>query len=302
MIKRTLYFGNPAYLSTKNSQMVVNIPNAQGLDNISSNTIAIEDIGIVILDHSQITITHSLMASLIQHNVALISCDDSHLPVGMMLNLDGNSLQTQKTRFQLQASQPLVKQLWQQTIKAKIYNQAMLLQQIGKPCENLLRWVDEVKSGDTDNLEARAAAYYWKQIFTHIPDFTRYREGPAPNHLLNYGYAILRGIVARALVGSGLMPTVGIHHRNQYNAYCLADDIMEPYRPFVDWLVYEMTMELTDISEITKEIKTKLLGIATVDVTIETLRSPLMVGVQKTTASLAKCFEGTTRKILYPER
>lgn len=301
MIKKTLYFNNPAYLSKRNDQLMVNIPQAKGLDNLSNNHIPIEDIGIVILDHQQITITQSLIASLLANNVALISCNESHMPTGLMLNLDGHTLQTQKSRAQLDASQPLLKQLWQQTIKAKIQNQANLLQSIHKPCENMKRWVDEVKSGDADNLEARAAAYYWKNIFSHLPDFTRYREGPTPNHLLNYGYAILRGIVARSLVGSGLMPTIGIHHRNQYNAYCLADDIMEPYRPYVDWMVYNLSKNELNSSELTRDLRATLLGLATVDVEIEGLRSPLMIGVQKTTASLAKCFEGDTRKILFPE-
>lgn len=301
MIKRTLYFGNPAYLSKKNEQLVVGIPHAQGLDKMIGNTIPIEDIGIVILDHQQITITQALIGTLLENNVALITCDSAHLPTGLMLNLCGHTLQSQKTRAQLEASQPLIKQLWQQTIKAKIANQAAVLARQQKPCENMKRWVGEVKSGDTDNLEARAAAYYWKNIFTPLPHFTRVREGAPPNNMLNYGYAILRGIVARSLVGSGLLPIVGIHHRNQYNAYCLADDIMEPYRPYVDMLVLDIMGEEAIYTEINTAIKTKLLGIATVDVLIDGERSPLMIGVQKTTASLAKCYEGAVRQIAYPE-
>jgi CRISPR-associated protein Cas1 len=157
-----------------------------------------------------------------------------------------------------------------------------------------------VKSGDPDNYEARAAAYYWENLFEQYDTFRRHRHGDAPNNLLNYGYAILRAIVARALVGSGLFTALGIHHKNKYNPYCLADDIMEPYRPYVDALVLELIKECPEIDELTTPVKAKLLGIATVDVQIDRQSSPLMVGVQRTTASLRKCFEGETRKIIYP--
>ena len=165
----------------------------------------------------------------------------------------------------------------------------------------MMRWATDVKSGDPDNLEARAAAYYWKNLFPEIQDFRREREGIPPNNLLNYTYAILRAIVARSLVGSGLLPTLGIHHRNQYNHYCLADDIMEPFRPFADALVVEIIRNGEDYSELNPSTKRQLLGIASIDVIFEDERSPLMVAVQRTTASLAKCFEGTAKKLLYPE-
>ena len=161
-------------------------------------------------------------------------------------------------------------------------------------------WTKQVKSGDADNLEARAAAYYWKNLFGHISHFHRDREGVPPNNLLNYGYAILRAVVARALVGSGLLPTLGIHHHNRYNAYCLADDIMEPYRPYVDSLVAEIVASGIDISTLTTEIKSKLLSIPVIDVVINGRRSPLMIGVATTTASLYKCYSGELRKIAYP--
>jgi len=163
-----------------------------------------------------------------------------------------------------------------------------------------MKWAGEVKSGDTDNLEARGAAYYWKNLFPQIKDFRREREGIPPNNLLNYTYAILRAVVARSLVGSGLLPTLGIHHRNQYNHYCLADDIMEPYRPFADALVYEIIKNGEDPAELSPSIKRQLLGIATMDVVFEGERSPLMIATQRTTASLAKCFEGLEKKVLYP--
>jgi CRISPR-associated protein Cas1 len=314
MIKRTLYFGNPTYLSTRDEQLVINLP-SKGIEEIKKMdaTIPIEDIGVVILDHQQITITHSTIAKLLANNVALITCDHTHHPVGMMLNLDGHQLQSARFKAQVDATQPLKKQLWQQTVKAKIQNQSFHLKKLGKNHENMIRWVDEVKSGDPENHEARAAVYYWKNLFSEVPlpknstladglkDFKREREGVPPNNLLNYGYAILRAVVARSLVGSGLLPTLGIFHRNQYNAYCLADDILEPYRPYVDQVVYSMILNGEDFTELTPSVKKQLLQIPVMDVIIEGNRSPLMIGVQKTTASLAKCYEGTTRKILYPE-
>jgi CRISPR-associated protein Cas1 len=295
MIKRTLYFGNPAYLSTQLDQLVVFLPEKE-----EKKTIPIEDIGVVILDHQQITISQALIAKLLNHNVALITCDQTHHPSGLLLTLDGHTLQSQKFQEQIQASKPLLKQLWQQTIECKIENQTALLEKQGIEVGNMKRWVQEVKSGDTTNREARAAVYYWNKVFTQFPDFTRDRFGLPPNHLLNYGYAILRAIVARSLVGSGLLPTLGIHHRNQYNAYCLADDIMEPYRPFVDQLVVKIIDENGHFLDMGTNIKTQLLQIPTLDVEIDRQKSPLMVAVQRTTASLSKCFAGEIRKILYP--
>jgi len=302
MIKRTLYFGNPAYLSVRNAQLVIHLPEANGMDDrTGNNTIPIEDIGVVILDNKQITITHGLMEALLSNNCALITCDSSRMPVGLLLPLNGNTTQSERFQDQIEVSLPLQKQLWQQTIQAKIENQAYVLNLKRKAIvKNMLAWVDIVKSGDSDNLEARAAAYYWANLFPDIPDFRRGREGVPPNNLLNYGYAILRAIVARSLVGSGLLPTFGIHHHNKYNAYCLADDIMEPYRPFVDKLVVEIMDSGEDITELSKSLKAKLLNIPVLDVTINNQRSPLMIAVGFTTASLAKCYAGESRKITYP--
>lgn len=228
MIKRTLYFGNPAYLKTTNEQMVIEMQ-----DSGETKQVPIEDIGLLILDHQQITITQATIAKLLANNVAFITCDNTHHPTGLMLNLDGNTLQSQKFQAQVDASAPLKKQLWQQTVTAKIENQAALLKTQSAEYKLLNTYAKDVKSGDSENHEARAAAYYWKRIFPDFLEFRRERYGPPPNNLLNYGYAILRAIVARSLVASGLLPTLGIFHRNQYNAYCLADDVMEPYRPFV---------------------------------------------------------------------
>ena len=308
MIKKTLYFGNPVYLSLKNAQLVIRLPEVVRNDTLpesfkrnSEVTKPIEDIGVVVLDHKQITITSGVLEALLENNCAIITCDSRSMPVGLMLPLCGNTTQNERFRDQLDASLPLVKQLWQQTIKAKIENQAAVLQECsGAETRCMKVWADDVKSGDSNNLEARAAAYYWKNLFP-IKDFTRDREGIPPNNLLNYGYAVLRAIVARGLVVSGLLPTLGIHHHNRYNAYCLADDIMEPYRPYVDRLVYNMINQGVDYTELTKELKAQLLIIPTLETNIAGKRSPLMVAVGQTTASLYKCFSGELRKIFYPK-
>lgn len=301
MIKRTLYFGNPAYLSLRLQQMVISSPKDAESEKEDTRTIPIEDIGIVILDHRQITITQGLMEMLIDNNCAIITCGSSHLPVGLMLPLYGNTVQNERFRNQIDASLPLKKQSWQQTVQSKIANQAAVLEYVtGQVHNNMLVWADSVRSGDTENMEARAAAYYWKNIFPASPHFVRGRDEDDPNNLLNYGYAILRAIVARSLVASGLLPTLGIHHHNRYNAYCLADDIMEPYRPYVDRIVYDIVSEGGPV-ELTKEVKAKLLSIPTTEVQINGKRSPLMVAVSQTTASLAKCFNGESRKLVYPE-
>ncbi|MEI7675509.1 MAG: type II CRISPR-associated endonuclease Cas1 [Bacteroidales bacterium] len=303
MIKRTLYFGNPAYLSKRNEQLVINLPDAKGIDNLTgNNTIPIEDIGVVILDHQQITITHGVMESLLENNVALITCDKQRMPVGLMLPLEGNQIQSERFHDQIDASLPLKKQLWQQTIVSKITNQAAMLHKHRNiQPKNMDYWASEVKSGDADNHEARAAAYYWGEVFPEIAEFRRDREGIPPNNLLNYGYAVLRAVVARALVSTGLLPTLGIHHHNRYNAYCLADDIMEPYRPVVDDIVLQIVKSKIPIDEISKEIKIKLLSIPQSDVIINGQRSPLLIAVSQTTSSLYKCYAGESRKISYPE-
>lgn len=306
MIKRSLYFGNPAYLSLANNQMVVRRPDDEDLPPVSKDeiikTIPIEDIGVIILDNKRLTITSALITALLSNNVALVSCDEKSMPTGLLLTLDGNQIQNERFREQLDSSLPLRKQLWQQTIEAKIMNQAAILKYVsGEDARNMLAWAGSVKSGDSENMEGRAAAFYWKNIFPELPYFNRGRFEESPNNLLNYGYAILRAVVARSLVACGLLPTIGIHHHNRYNAYCLADDIMEPYRPYVDKIVIDIIRGGNLSPQLTKENKVKLLQIPTIDTFINGHRSPLMLAVGQTTSSLAKCFGGERRRIIYPE-
>lgn len=309
MIKKTLCFSNPIYLSLRHAQLVLHLPEVvqnntlpEAMKKEAERTIPIEDIGVVILDSPRITVTSGVLEALLDNNCAVITCDQKSMPVGLLLPLCGNNTQNERFRAQVDASLPLRKQLWQQTIKQKILNQEYVLRTTTDKETNCMRvWANEVRSGDPDNLEARAAAHYWRNLFLDYPNFVRDREGTPPNNLLNYGYAILRAVIARALVGSGLLPTLGIHHHNRYNAYCLADDIMEPYRPYVDQLVIQILHKHKEASVLTKELKMELLGIPMLDVIVNRKRSPLMIAAQQTTASLAKCFAGETRHISYPE-
>ncbi|MBF1435263.1 MAG: type II CRISPR-associated endonuclease Cas1 [Prevotella micans] len=307
MIKKTLYFGNPAYLSLRNEQLVIRLPEVEktnlpeAIKQESTRTIPIEDIGVMVLDNKQITITQGVLAALLNNTAAVITCDNKRMPTGMLLPLSGNTLHQERFRNQIEAAVPLRKQLWQQTVKAKIENQAFCLQKnTSKSFAPLHVLARSVRSDDADNNEAQAAAYYWKNIFPNLPNFTRDKEGTPPNNLLNYGYAILRAVIARALVGSGLLPVYGIHHHNRYNAYCLADDIMEPYRPFVDDLVIKTTNKKEIPAELTTKLKQEMLMIPVLDVLIGGKRSPLMIAAGQTTASLAKCYNGESRNIAYP--
>jgi CRISP-associated protein Cas1 len=308
MIKRTLYFGNPAYLSMRQNQLELRIPSLEknkdipeGMKREAVKSIPIEDIGLVILDNKQITITHGLCEKLIENNTSVLWCDSSHHPTGMLLPLSNNATQSEKLKYQLEASEPLKKQLWRQTVEQKIKNQANVLKAFDKDGQALDYLAVEVKSGDTGNIEGRAAAIYWRRLLEEYDTPRGQHENP-PNNMLNYGYAILRAIIARSLVSSGCLPVLGIHHRNKYNHYCLADDIMEPYRPYVDMMVMQYIRETGVLPDtLGSEEKKHLLGLPALDVIIDNMKSPLMVATARTTASLMKCFMGESRKIIYPE-
>jgi CRISPR-associated protein Cas1 len=296
MLKKTLFFQSPCHLAVSNRQLKITIKKTSESE---IETRPVEDIGFIILDNSQITFTQSVIQLLAEHNAAVVFCDEKHHPTSMLFHLDTHQTQTAHFKAQIEAAEPLKKQLWQQTIKAKIKNQAAVLDVINSDGDALRYLAKKVKSGDSDNIEARASRYYWPNLFGK--DFLRRRFGEAPNHLLNYGYTILRAAVARALTGSGLLPTLGIHHRNKYNAFCLADDIMEPYRPFVDLLVLQIRDSGYNNDELTTEIKKELLQILTIDVHIGGKKRPLTVALSESTASLSKCYMGTSKKMKYPE-
>lgn len=291
MLKRTLFFGSKTSLTTKLEQLVIKTDSR-------ALTIPIEDIGFLVLEHPEIYISISSLAKLSEQNVAVIFCDAKHMPSSMLLNLNSHYIQQEIFVNQIKASEPLKKKLWQQTVQTKIKHQTILLQRHNKPYKVLDFHRSKVLSGDTDNREGAAAAHYWKHLFDF--NFKRERYGDYPNLFLNYGYIILRAAVARALAGSGLLCTLGIHHHNKYNAFCLADDIMEPYRPLVDAKVIEIMRTYTE-NELTVEIKAALLSVLTQTVYFKKTKSPLMVGLSKTSASLQQCFQGERKKINYPE-
>jgi CRISPR-associated endonuclease cas1, NMENI subtype len=295
MLYRSIYIGNPAYLKLKDKQLKVTDPESKE----EKGSVPIEDIGLLMLDHYQITLSHQLIQELMKNNVILISCDERHLPLADMLPFSGNTLFSERVKAQIEASEPLKKQLWKQTIECKILNQLKVLEQLGKYATPMYEYLKNVKSGDTTNMEGIAAQHYWKHLIEG--DFLRDRFGDGPNPFFNFGYGVLLSIIARALVETGLLLVLGIFHRNKYNPYCLASDIMEPYRPIVDLLVMKWLQLHPEKQSLDKESKTFLLQIATQDVNIEKLVRPLMVGVKMTASSLLKCYTGEKRQISYPE-
>lgn len=292
MLKRTLFFGKPSRLSIKDKQLII-----ESKENGAIYKVPIEDIGYAVIENQQVSFSVPLLQELMTNNVAVIFCDSSHMPNSMLLNLDGHHLQNEMFRFQINATEPLKKNLWKQTIEAKIRNQAVLLYKLGKNGNLLKPFYSNVKSGDTDNREGVAARIYWSEMYGS--EFTRDRYGTCPNNLLNYAYIVLRAAVARALTGSGLLPTLGLFHHNRYNAFCLADDIMEPYRPFADEVIFKLFRE--GQQQLTTEVKAEILKILANDVCFENTIRPLMVGLSQTTASLSRCFTGEQKKIVYPE-
>lgn len=292
MLKRAVFFSMPYYLSLKDNQMVIN---TKEMPNIKK-TIPIEDIGYVVLEHQQTIVTLPLLNALSDNKVAVIFCGDNRLPNAMLMNLDSNRTQGESFRAQIEASEPLKKGVWKQVVEAKIRNQAALLKKLGKDGDKLKPYYSNVKSGDTDNREGVAAKIYWSELFGD--GFVRSREGDAPNNLLNYGYTLLRAAVARALMGSGLLPALGVFHRNRYNAFPLADDIMEPYRPYVDEIVYNMY--INGVEELDNDVKSQLLHVLFADTVFSNVTRPLDIGLTMTTASLAKCYMGSSKKIIYP--
>ena len=296
MLKRSILIENKASISTKNFQLLIKTE-------AKESSIPIEDIGFLVLDHPEIYLSIPAMNLIVENNAALIICGKNHLPNGMFLNLNSHYIQQEIFRNQIEASVPLKKQLWQQTIVEKITNQGYLLQNITKQKNSFEFLASKVLSGDTTNMEGVAASQYWKVFFEtneNVSKFKRERFGEYPNNFLNYGYAILRGATARALSGSGLLNTLGIHHKNKYNAFALADDIMEPYRPVVDEKVFELMLKY-DEQELNSVLKSELLQILTRTVYFKDEKSPLMVALQKTASSLQQCFTGQRKKIKYPK-
>lgn len=285
-------FTLPASLSLKDNQLVIQLKGAEQVV-----TRPIEDIGVVVVENPQVTLTVPLLNAFVENNVAVVFCDNKQMPKSMLMNLDGNTTLQESYRYQIDASQPTKKQLWKQLVECKIRNQGALLQKLEKDADSLKPYYLNVKSGDSDNREGLASRIYWPLLMGS--DFRREREGQPPNQMLNYGYSILRAAVARALIGSGLYPAFGFFHRNRYNAFPLADDVMEPYRPFVDEIVYHLYFDGAS-SELDKQSKGDLLRVLFADVQMGKLTRPLEVALSMTTASLLKVLKGEQEKLSLP--
>lgn len=307
MQKRTLLFGNPYHISTRYKQLVIS-----DKEQDADKQVPIEDIGIAIFDNSRITFTQSAIQELTENNVAVIFCNAQHHPASMLLHLDTHYIQNEKFRNQLSATEPLQKNIWKQLIVAKINNQAAVLKHCNKKYQDIQVLAKNVKSGDTNNVEGTAARMYWQRLFISVnkseqipkfglAQFVRSRDGMPPNTLLNYGYAIIRAAVARAIAAAGLLPTLGVHHHNKYNAYCLADDVMEPYRPFTDWCVANIMHQTHNYHVLSKEIKTKLISVLHTPVICKNEQKQLQQAISDTAFSLAKCFDGKQKKLAIPD-
>ena len=286
-------FTTPASLSLRDKQLVIKVDGGD-----QDITRPIEDLGCIVIENQQVRISIPLLNELADNNVAVILCDRKAMPKTMLMNLEGNSTLQESYKYQFEVSVPCKKQLWKQLVECKISNQAKLLNKLNKDGDVLKPYYMNVKSGDTDNREGLSSRIYWSKLFDG--SFRRDREGDPPNNLLNYGYSILRAATARALIGSGLYPAFGIFHRNRYNAFPLADDVMEPYRPFVDEIVYNLFNERGQ-TELTRDVKGELLRVLFADVGMRKIIRPLEIALTMTTASLLKVYKGEAKQLNMPQ-
>ena len=294
MIKRTLFFSHAVCLSVRHKQLVIFSKETQ-----EETLVPIEDIGFVIVENERVSLTIPLINELTENNCALIFCNEKHMPFSMTMPLDCNEIQSQLFSAQINAKLPVKKKCWKQVVEYKIKNQGLLLKKYDLDFARLADFSKRVKSGDSTNMESQAAKFYWDNLFGK--NWCRNRFGEFPNNYLNYGYAILRAATARALAGSGLLPALGIHHHNKYNAYCLADDLMEPYRPFIDDEVIEYISTNPDEKELGLEFKKKILKVLTRDVKMNNLTRPMMAALSMTSASLADALSNESEKLKLPD-
>lgn len=295
MIGKTVEFSTPGTrLSVAHRQLVVERPD------LPTTTLPIEDLGVVIVDDVRATYTQSVFLSLLEAGAAVLVTGRDHLPAGMMLPLDAHHVQTERHRAQVEASGPVRKRAWQAIVRAKIQQQAAVLSHFTGHHGGLLPMARRVRSGDPDNLEAQAAQRYWPRLFGK--SFRRDRGAEGVNALLNYGYMVVRAAVARAVVAAGLLPSLGVHHRHRGNPFCLADDLLEPYRPYVDWRVRGMTRESSgpafDLSR--RETRGALLSLFNETVRVGDRREPLLLALHTSAASLCRTLTGGDRTLSLP--
>lgn len=295
MIKRIVEISQArTHLSIQYGQLILKREGQQ----VSS--IPCEDIGVLLADHRGTTYTHSVFTELLKNGAAVVLCGENHHPSGMLLPIESNSIQTERFRQQIQAKEPVKKRLWKQIVRAKIKHQAKLAGTKSSVCKSLMVLRDRVRSGDPDNVEAQASRKFWP-AYLQDENFRRNKSGPPPNNMLNYGYMVMRAAVARALCSAGLLPSLGIHHKNRYNAFCLADDILEPFRGFVESKVRDIWQCEGVVDELDQKIKARLLEVLYEPVCIGGFKGPVMVGLHRTTASLQRCFAGEQKNIDLPE-
>lgn len=293
MLKRTIVITEAYHLSLKNAQMVVSAREMPEM----TRTVPIEDLGFLVIESQMATATIPLLNALVDNGVAVVLCDSKGMPHAFLENMDGHNMQGEILSLQVGVSEPLKKQLWKQIVECKIQNQENLLNKIHGNGDALKSYRMNVKSGDSDNREGAAAHAYFPLLFGD--DFVRDRNLCGINALLNYGYTVLRAATTRALVSSGLTPALGLFHHNRSNAFPLADDMMEPFRPFVDEIVYALCEE--GKMTLNKETKGALIGVLYCDTEYPKVTRPLQVGLSLTMASLAKCYRGEQKKLSLPE-
>ena len=284
MAKQTLVIETAKELSLRGGMIVI-------ADRQSGEEILrpLEDVKMIIVDHHSVRLTMPLLIRLANNNVAVVICDEKHMPTTMMLDLESNTQQSLRFQKQISASVTTKKQLWKQIIEAKIVNQSLLLEKLGKGKNTLICYARNVKSGDSSNREGVAARVYWKTLLGN--GFIRDRFGEPPNSLLNYGYTLLRSLVARNLMNAGLLPTIGINHHNRYNAFPLADDMMEPYRPYVDLKVIELMGR--GIVEVCREAKKELL-----EMTYDVIPTN---AIMMSASTLADVYQGIGKIVVFPK-
>ena len=295
MIRRTVEFSTPGTrLSVAYGQLVVERPNQPKV------TLPMEDLGVVIVDDGRALYTQAVFWGLLEAGATVLITGRDHLPVGMMLPLEGHHAQTERHRAQAQASEPMRKQTWQAIVRAKITQQAAVLSYFNGNSAGLGTMVRRVRSGDPENLEAQAAQRYWPLLFGR--GFHRDREAEGVNALLNYAYAVLRAALARAIVAAGLIPSLGVHHRHRNNPFCLADDLLEPYRPYVDWRV-RLVVDNHNGSPpqvADRQTRAALLSLLNETVRVGDRREPLLLAMHSSAASLCQALTGGKRTLCLP--
>jgi CRISPR-associated protein Cas1 len=286
---------DPARLSVDNGLLLIERKDLPKL------TVPFEEVAVLIGAHRQLVFTQAVFARLAETGGVFVACDTKSLPVAMMLPIEGHHLQAERFAAQIDAAVPTRKRLWQSVVRAKICAQASALETLHGGDRGLRALADQVRTGDTANMEGQAARRYWTALFADDPKFIRDRDKMGRNALLNYGYAMLRAVTARAVCGAGLHPTLGMHHHNRYNAYALADDLMEPFRPIIDQAVARHTAPPNEYAELDKDTKRVLLGALLEPVTYDGERRSLFDALARVTASLAQVYQGQRRELLLPE-